>query len=682
MRIGRRLWIGIVFAGCVAVGCGGTSDAPSDDAGDQGGGLDVIGDPGIDPGRSDLADPGMPQDPGNGEDPSGETVADEGAGDLGPACVDPDGDGYGPNCEAGPDCAPNDPLRFVTVSLYPDGDFDGFGIGDAVDVCIGAMVPAGWSRTNDDCDDTNAAVYPGAPEVADDGVANGCKGADLVAASADGVFVKPGALVDAAGTREDPIGSLSAAITKAKTAGVADIFVAAGDLNETLMIMQDVAIHGGYDATTWAKSGATRLLSSGPVAMRVLEAGLLLNRMAVYGFSNEGDTTPHLNISAIVVEEGSASIVDSTVGGGTLDASLTDSTVATMTGLWIVDSDVRVVRSNLGSGSPKVVEYSGKGTVERYSVATGILLESGSLRMAGGSLGYYGNVELWDIDGTAVAKTTVRGLKATGGRAILAALDIEGNAAVNVKEAEATEGTAHSTAEVDIASVEVSGGAHVQIVNSLVAAPEADTLAEAYGPETVAGDAVAESRVVSTGVVVAGGTLDMLHCVFYTERFTSADTDVSAPKGTTTVTTKVTVRLIDAGPGSRVRVVNTYGSHDVDQDDSSMIRVASGAHLRLVNNVMWDGEKGICRVHDGATCAIDVSDDLDNCATVLGCDAAVNNLVADPLYLWWDGVNPGSPLRDAGVDPATEGLGAPTDHAGNIRPQGEGWDIGAYEFAP
>ncbi|QQR81663.1 MAG: hypothetical protein IPJ69_06040 [Deltaproteobacteria bacterium] len=40
----------------------------------------------------------------------------------------------------------------------------------------------------------------------------------------------------------------------------------------------------------------------------------------------------------------------------------------------------------------------------------------------------------------------------------------------------------------------------------------------------------------------------------------------------------------------------------------------------------------------------------------------------------------GSALLDAGIDPTSEGLSIPNDHDGQSRPQGERYDIGAYEL--
>ncbi len=60
--------------------------------------------------------------------------------------------GLDDNCNADVDEA-------VTVAVYPDADGDGHGAGAALDACADS---AGYSPLGNDCDDTNAALLPGA----------------------------------------------------------------------------------------------------------------------------------------------------------------------------------------------------------------------------------------------------------------------------------------------------------------------------------------------------------------------------------------------------------------------------------------------------------------------------------------------------------------------------------------
>lgn len=79
-------------------------------------------------------------------------------------------DGTDNNCNTQVD----EGLTFVTY--YVDADNDGFGTGAAQSLCEDPGV--GYSLNNTDCDDAINTVYPGATEIADDGIDQNCDGVD------------------------------------------------------------------------------------------------------------------------------------------------------------------------------------------------------------------------------------------------------------------------------------------------------------------------------------------------------------------------------------------------------------------------------------------------------------------------------------------------------------------------
>jgi large repetitive protein len=83
----------------------------------------------------------------------------------------PDRDGDGVNEDQ--DCDDGDSSVGAPTTWYEDADGDGHGDPDAGDSACGR--PVGYVEVGDDCDDGNAAIYPGAEDVCD-GLDNDCDG--------------------------------------------------------------------------------------------------------------------------------------------------------------------------------------------------------------------------------------------------------------------------------------------------------------------------------------------------------------------------------------------------------------------------------------------------------------------------------------------------------------------------
>ena len=95
--------------------------------------------------------------------------------------IDNDGDGYvecsldaggwdGSVAKLGDDCDDTDAGIYPGLSWYRDGDNDGFGSGEATLSCA---QPENHVRNNTDCNDSRDFVYPGAGELCD-GIVNNC----------------------------------------------------------------------------------------------------------------------------------------------------------------------------------------------------------------------------------------------------------------------------------------------------------------------------------------------------------------------------------------------------------------------------------------------------------------------------------------------------------------------------
>lgn len=135
---------------------------------------------------------------------------------------------------------------------------------------------------------------------------------------------------------------------------------------------------------------------------------------------------------------------------------------------------------------------------------------------------------------------------------------------------------------------------------------------------------------------------------------------------------------------------NNANSADTDADgtDDEIADVTQVVNCIFLNNIVGNGDD-ILKSRNN-----DFSIAATNCIffgnTLQNGNAADNtqrpndetgSIEADPLLDVVYVPEPGSPAIDAGIDPAIVGVTLTTDLDGNPRPQGAGYDIGAYEVA-
>ncbi|HNZ03971.1 MAG TPA: choice-of-anchor Q domain-containing protein [Myxococcota bacterium] len=679
------------------VACGDSTD-PTTDTNEEDSITDTLSNP------DSVADtnPGDDALPDQGDEGSDSAIADSSFNDAGDGladdiaidtaeqdlpdagCLDSDGDGYGPGCASGPDCAPDDATRFRQMSLYRDRDFDGFGSLEAVQVCVGGNTPAGFADDGTDPDDNAPSVFPGAPEVPDDGKANDGEGEDLKAATAtNALYVVAGSSDDNDGSRATPLGTIGKALVVAQAGGIDDIFISRDSFSESITLFDGVRLHGGYDEATWTRAANqfSRITGTTGVTVTVEDAVVALDGLEIRGSDDEVLVQANPDVTALSLKNSTATMFNDVVAGSSVALGAPSAQALTVTGIRVEGSQLHMNGCRVGDGGPMVSVYGGTGPVSQGIESQGILLVSGSVRSIGGTLGFGASMTLSDFSGSAAGSVKARGILVQGGNGILVGVDIGGGIEANVEDVSESGTVAVADAAVDGAGAEITDNGSLWLVNCLINGGLNKTFAEVYAQGTAEQPVEARGNATTSGVPVlaTGGTMYMAHCDLYTENFSEAVADVSTTFGTKTPSTSLAMHLIQVREPATAKIVNSAGYSMVNSEKSSLISLEGLGHMTMLNSVWWDKGYEVCRVTNGVECLIP-DGGLDSLAQLSGCDRASGNLIQDQLWGWWDSVNPGSPLLDGGINPESEGIGVFIDRASNARPKGESWDIGAYEF--
>ncbi len=184
----------------------------------------------------------------------------------------------------------------------------------------------GYALCDDDCDDTNPFVHPGALEICGDGADEDCDGKDNTgsACQAYSTYVSPKGNPGATGTKDDPVASVAEGVARAmQLGGQAAVLVAAGTYIEDVTVTGKISLVGGYDPDDWSARDpavhTTTIKSSVPEGVKLVGVD---GQMLVDGFTITGRTVnvgPDSSV-AVTIDGGGPIVSNTKIAGGPVSA--------------------------------------------------------------------------------------------------------------------------------------------------------------------------------------------------------------------------------------------------------------------------------------------------------------------------------------------------------------------------
>lgn len=547
----------------------------------------------------------------------------------------------GPGKTPDDDCDPSTEAVETEREVWVDADGDGYTTEATETICAGDTLPAGYAAAasaEPDCDDDSPTAFPGAPEVADDGIDQDCNGEDVVTQVGAEVYVDsgdPDCQEEVAGTREAPNCTMQVGAGLLDAGGT--MYVAGGEYVRE-RILGGRTYRGGYDPTDWSHDpeghpSITRQPEddgSGWVDLDSLTVGRASTSDAptlVEDFVVLGSSNATLTVGLTSYATGDVTFRRIRADGQGQDAVGAD--FLQTTGAWIQDGNVVIEDSVIGGG---------------WGLTCQIIY------MTGGSLTVR-NTELSGCE----APTTATGLELRQGQAVFedTTVTLDGG------------GTARG--------VLVQTGAQAYLTGTTL---------------TIHGDA-ASYGAVATG---ADARLEIKASALFGSNAGSAETAgvLVEDHATLVAANSLFYGGLGTGGASSGILVRTSGVATVvnslidggASDEAAAVR-ADNATVTLVANNLWGLDQNLLIAG-----ALDSSslDEIEGCAWE-GCEEANLNRSEDPGFVDWESGSPelraDSVMVDGGIDPTEFGIVVDRDLVGLPVPiDGDGDGTAEFDVGP